>query len=101
MMLAHRFATKHGVIGERFLDLDGVEFEALGNFRDHFIAHATELILRVHHHGDESAALDRVSVLQFVESRRELSRHLHQRSTSPRTMSIVPMQATTSEMIWP
>ena len=51
MVLAHRFAAEHRVVGKRFFDLNGVKFEAFRDFRDHFVADATELILRVHHHG--------------------------------------------------
>ncbi len=72
VMLAHGLAPQHRIIGEGFLDLKGVEIEAPGDLRDHFIADGAVLILRVHEHRDERAALKRITGLQFFEFRREL-----------------------------
>src|SRR5579859_2531141 len=79
VVLAQRFAAKHGIVGERFFDLHGVKFEAPRYFRDHLVADEAELVLRVHHHRDERAALHRICVLQLFEFRRELRRHFHGR----------------------
>ncbi len=72
VMLAHRLAMQHRVVGERLFDLNGAEIEASGNFRDHFVADETEFVLRVQQHRDQRAALDRIGVLQAFESRRKL-----------------------------
>ena len=71
------------------------------------------MILRVDHHGNQRGALDRIAAQQLIEFFLKLRRNLQrsmgsekfwefgfvaQRSTSPRTMSVVPMQATTSAM---
>src|SRR5882762_2196189 len=101
-MLAPGLAMQHRVIRQRFLDLHVVQVQPPPDFRDHLVADASLLILRVHQHGDQRAALHRIAGLQLFKLRGKCWGEFHDYlSTSPRTMSIVPMQAMTSEINCP
>src|SRR5690242_12846859 len=102
VMLAHGLAVQHRIVGQRFFDLHVVQVEAPGDFNDHFVADVAEFVLRVHQHGNQGAALDRIPGLQLLEFRRKFGGKFHgYLSTSPSTMSIVPMQAITSAINCP
>ena len=66
---------------------------ALGDLRDQVVAHVTQDVLRVQRHGHQRRALHGITFEQRLKFLFEYERQLHQRSTSPRTISIVPMQA--------
>src|SRR4029077_8364311 len=93
VVLARRFAPDHGVISERFIDLQETHAEARGDLRYHGVAYAAKSILRVESTGHERRALERVTLHERLELLFECEGQLHQRSTAPRTISIVPMQA--------
>ncbi len=76
-VLAHRLAAEHGVIGQRLFHCHRSQVQPPRDFRNHFVADVAIFILRVHHHGDERAALERVAVLQRVEAGGELLREFH------------------------
>src|SRR6266567_1285723 len=102
MMLAPRLAVQHRIVGQRLFDLHVVQVQPPPDLRDHFIADAAVLILRVHQHGNQRAALHRIAGLQFLKLGRECRGEFHAYlSTSPRTISMVPIQAMTSEINWP
>ena len=94
--LARRLAPQHRVVGQSFRHLQGVQVQPPGDFRDHFVAHAAEFVLRVHEHGDERGALYGIAPQELLKLPLEFFRQGHQRSISPSTISSVPMQATTS-----
>src|SRR4029077_11860179 len=96
--LARRFAPYHGVISQRFIDLQETQAEARGNLRYDVVAYVTKSILRIESHGHERRAFDRVTLHERLELLFEYEGQLHQRSTSPRTISIVPMQAIMSSL---
>src|SRR6266851_2192660 len=77
VVLAHGLAAQHGVIRQRLFHLHRAQIEPLRDFRDHFVAYAAVLVLRVHHHGNERAALEGIAVLERLEARGELWRKLH------------------------
>src|SRR5438105_4779837 len=97
VMPAHRLAPQHRVVRQCFLDLHVVQVQPPCDFRDHFVADVAKFILRVHQHGDQRAALKRIAGLQLFKFHCKLGGKFHgYLSTSPSTMSIVPMHATTS-----
>src|SRR6267143_46685 len=72
------------------------------DLRDHFVAYAAVLVLRVQQHGNQRAPLQRIAVLQFFKLRRKCRGKFHDYlSTSPRTISMVPMHAMTSAINCP
>ena len=71
-MLAHRLAVQHRVVLERLFDLNGVQVQPLRDFRDHLVADEAVLVLRIHQHRNQRAALHRIQVLQSLEPRRKL-----------------------------
>src|SRR6266403_1358930 len=96
---AFDFFERKNPIRGRFLMAD---VQPLSDFRDHFVADAAVFILRIHQHGNQRAALHRIAALQQFKFRRKLRGKLHgYLSTSPRTISIVPMHATTSAINCP
>src|SRR5262249_34639285 len=102
VVLADGFAVQHRVVSQGLLDLHVVEVEAPRDFGDQLIGDMAEFVLAIHQHGNKRAALDRVGVLQLVEFRSELGAEFHgYLSTSPSTISIVPMEATVSAINWP
>src|ERR1700730_15087091 len=102
VVLAHGLAVQHRVVLQSLFNLHVVEPQPAPDLLDHLVAHAAVFILRVHHHGDQRAALGRIAVLEQFELRRKLGREFHAYlSTSPRTISIVPMQAMTSALSCP
>src|SRR6266849_3626741 len=102
VVLAHRLPAQHRVVRQSLFNLHVIKVQALPDFRDHLVADAAIFILRIHQHGNQRAALHRITVLQQFESRRKLRGKLHDYlSTSPRTMSMVPMHAMTSAINCP
>src|SRR5215472_3253479 len=102
VMLAHGLAMQHRVVRQRFFDLDIVQIQSARDFRNHFVADVAVFVLRVHQHRNQRAALDGIAGLQLLEFSRKYGGKLHgYLSTSPSTMSIVPMQAITSAISWP
>src|SRR5690242_13324949 len=92
-MFAGGFASDHGIVGQRFVDLQRAESQARGNLRDQLIADIAEYILRIERHGHKGGTLHRITLDERLKCLFEDGRQLHQRSTSPRTMSMVPIQA--------
>src|SRR6266852_6201113 len=74
---AHGLAAQHGIIRQRLFHLHRAQIQPLRDFRDHFIAYAAVLVLRVHHHGNERAALEGIAVLERLEAGGDLRRKLH------------------------
>ncbi len=102
VVLAHRFSAQHRVIRQGLFDLHVVQVQPSPNLRDHLIADATVLVLRVQQHRNQRAPLHGIAGLQLFKLRRKCWGELHDYlSTSPRTISIVPMQAITSEINCP
>src|SRR5487761_890533 len=96
MIFSSGLAAQHRIIGQSFSHLCHVQLEAARNFFEDLVAQVAIFVLCVHHHGNQRGALDRVAPDELLEFGVKLRGHLHQRSTSPKTISIVPMLATTS-----
>ena len=67
VVLAHRLAAQHRVVRQRFFDLHVVEVKPAPNLGDHFIADVAVLVLCVHQHRNQGAALHRIAALQLFK----------------------------------
>src|ERR1700719_1485497 len=93
VILSGRLAPDHRIIGKCFVDLQLVEIQTPRDFGDQRIADIPQQVLPVQRHGHQRRTLDRIPREQRLVSLFEFRGQLHQRSTSPSTMSIVPMHA--------
>jgi hypothetical protein len=71
VMFAHQFAMQHGIKRQGLFHLHGFQVQAVCDFDDHLVGDAAVFVLRVHHHRNQGAALDRVAILQLFKFRRE------------------------------
>src|SRR5438552_15309782 len=102
VMLAPGLAVQYRLIRQRLLDLHVIQVQPPPDFRDHLVVDTSVLVLRVHQHGDQRAVLYRIARLQLLKLRRKCWGKFHDYlSTSPRTISMVPMHAITSEINCP
>ena len=77
-------AAQHGVIRQSFGDLSHVQVQAQGDIREQLIAEEAEIILRVHHHGDQRGTLHGVASEQSCEFFFQCRRQLHKSLFSAR-----------------
>src|ERR1039458_4562338 len=89
---------RHGVVRQHFVDLKGRASDAGSDFVHQFVGDAADFVLRVEQHGDHRRALAarRIALQEFVKPGFQLGGKCHYLSVSPRTKSMLPMEAITS-----
>ena len=103
VVFPQRLAVQHGVIREHLVHLQRGHAHALRHLLDQLLGDVAHFILRVEQHRNHGRALAPLGIAleKLRKSGFELWRKGHQRSVSPSTKSMLPMEAITLAIMIP
>ncbi len=95
-VLAGRLGSQQGVITDDVANLELRQLDSLGDFANHIISEVPDFILRIKKKRNQGRPFPGILTDKLLQPLFQFGRELHYLSISPRTISILPIAATTS-----